>query len=278
MKKYIIPVVILILITPVKAQEQVLQEDIPIFNRVISVSAVTGLYLGTLYDSYRIWWMDDQRPFTFMEGPWFDSKSDQGMDKLGHFFTSYLFYKVQKNIFLWGGFSPVKSKMLSASLTTLMALIIEVGDGFSRYGFDYKDFVFNSGGLAYGMLQDEIPFFQNINFKWSYYPTHGFAFPPKFSDHYEGHIYWVTFNVPGLFNLPDNTWLDYIQPAVGYSISTSLKREYMVGLDLNLLPFFRSDKPIIHYTGDILNLFHLPSPGIRYNEEEKPVYKLLLLN
>jgi hypothetical protein len=279
MKRLSAFVILLFLVSAAFAQEYTPENDADnkgfFSKKVISVGAVSGIYIGTLIDSYLIWWRDDNRPFTMYSEDWFDRGGSQGMDKLGHFYTSYLFYKVQKNLFLWGGYSPSTSKLLSGSLTALMALIIEVGDGFSRYGFDYKDFVFNTGGLAYALLQDELPFFHNINFKWSYWPTDGFTFPPRFSDHYEGHIYWMTFNLNGIFS---SYWPEYIQPAIGYSISSKLRREYMLGIDINLLPLFRSENQLLRYTGEFINLFHIPSPGIKLRDDRRPEYKLLLLN
>jgi hypothetical protein len=281
MKRLVLFILFILCFTEAAAQDlEEEQQTSSFFNRkFISVTAVSGIYAFTLLDSYLIWWRDDRRPFTFMEGEWFDGDSEKGMDKLGHFYTSYVFYRVQKNIFLWGGYTPETSMLLSGSLTAFMALMIEVGDGFSRYGFDYKDFVFNTGGLAYAILQDEVPFFQNINFKWSYWPSDGFAFPPRFSNHYEGHIYWLTFNIHGIMQpITGSFWPEYIQPAVGYSISKMLEREYIVGLDINLMPLFRSENPLIQYAGDLLNLFHIPSPGIKYTDDHKPEYKIFLKN
>lgn len=246
---------------------------------VISVAAVSGFYAGTLVDSYITWWKDDKRPFTFLNDPWFDNSSDYGMDKLGHFYTSYFFYKVQKDILLWGGYSNSTAKWVSGSLTTMMALLIEIGDGFSRYGFDVKDLISNSAGLAYAILQDEVPFLQNFNVKWSYFPSNGFSFPPRFSNHYEGHIYWLTFNLHNIWNqFGENPWPEFLQPAIGYSIGKNSVREYVFGLDINLLPLFQSEKPVVTYLGNLINLFHLPSPGIKYINGKKPDYKLLLLN
>jgi hypothetical protein len=246
-------------------------------KKIISVAGVSGIYIGTLADSYLIWWKDDKRPFSVLHRPWVETRYDNGIDKLGHFYTSYVFYKVQKNIFLWGGFTPETARILSGALTFGMALIIEVGDGYSRYGFDYKDLAFNAGGLTYAWLQDDFPFLRNINFKWSYFPSEGFVFPPKFSEHYEGHIYWLTFNLHGLFD-SDQSWLQYFQPAIGYSINKNSYGEYVVGLDLNLLPLFQSDNPLVGYIGEFVNLFHIPFPGIKYSERKKPEYKILLLN
>jgi hypothetical protein len=249
----------------------------PILSRkTLSVAGVSALYTGTIVDSYVTWWKDSRNNFSFMEGEWFDRDGDNGIDKLGHFFTSYAFYKIQRDLFLWGDFSPGEAQLLSGSLTFLMALIIEVGDGFSRYGFDYKDFVFNVGGLTYAVLQEEFPFLNNINFKWSYFPSDGFSFPPKFSNHYDGHIYWMTFN---LFNMVSgkSEYTGYIQPAVGFSISSDLKPEYIFGLDINLLPLFKSNNNLVSYLGTLVNLFHLPSPGSKYSENNNPEYRMFLL-
>ncbi len=53
-------------------------------------------------------------------------------------------------------------------------------------------------GLGYGMLQTEVPFLQNFNLKWSYVPADGYRLPPRFTDHYDAHTYWLTINVHNL--------------------------------------------------------------------------------
>ncbi len=248
-------------------------------KKTLSVAALSGFYAGTLVDSYITWWKDDKRPFTFMNEPWFNNYGDNGIDKLGHFYTSYFFYKVQRDILLWGGYTPSTSKWISGSLTFMMGLLIEVGDGFSWYGFDVKDLISNTAGLSYAVLQDEVPFLQNINVKWSYFPSDGIAFPPRFSDHYAGHIYWLTFNVNNIWNeFGSSFWPEFIQPAIGYSIGKNIEREYVFGIDINLLPLFRSEEPVIRYLGNLINLFHIPSPAIKYRDGKSPDYKLFLLN
>ncbi len=160
-------------------------------------------------------------------------------------------------------------------------MLIEVGDGFSKYEFGIEDLTFNSIGLGYGILQDKIPFFQNINLKWSYFPTDAFTFPPKFSEHYDGHIYWITFDIHNMFeNSIGNFWPELIQPALGYSVGNkSTQKEFIIGLDLNLLSLFKSNDENLELIGKTINLFHIPpAPGIKFSPSTKPSYKLFILN
>ncbi len=252
-----------------------------ISKKNISIAIISGVYLSTIIDSYKTWWADDKQPFKFSNGKhWFDEKSAYGIDKLGHMYTSYFFYHTIKNLFLWGDFPKNTSMWLSASLTFGMAVLIEVGDGFSIYEFGFEDLAFNSIGLAYGILQDEIPFLNNINIKWSYFPTEGFSFPPKFSEHYDGHIYWLTFNLHNMFEKTlGSFWPEFLQPAIGYSVANrASQKEFAVGLDFNLLNLFNRKNENLDLIAKTINLFHIPAPGIKFNPQAKPQYKLLLLN
>ena len=191
------------------------------------------------------------------------------------------FYHALKNLFIWGDFSPNTATWLSGSLTFGLAVLIEVGDGFSRYEFGIEDLTFNTIGLSYGILQDKVPFFQNINLKWSYIPTDKFTFPPKFSEHYDGHIYWMTFNIHNIFKKSiGNFWPEIIQPAVGYSVGNkSTKKEFIIGLDFNLLSLFNTNDENLNLLGNIINLFHIPpAPGIKFSPSNKPEYKFFILN
>jgi hypothetical protein len=251
------------------------------FNaKTISLLAVSSIYVASLIDSYIIWWRDDTRPFTVMNSSWYNTYEEMGVDKLGHFFTSYFFFRFQKDIFLLGGYSDGAADLLSGSLTLAMALIIEVGDGYSQYGFDPKDLIANMGGLSYAWLQGKVPFLNNFNFKWSYFPVDGWQFPPKFSKHYDGHIYWLAFNVTGLFpSTVGKVWPAFLQPAVGYSVgANATRREFMIGLDLDLYYFLKSDNEYVDFAGKTLNMFHVPMPGIKIYEHQPPDFKLLLLN
>ncbi|NWF49335.1 MAG: DUF2279 domain-containing protein [Ignavibacteriaceae bacterium] len=281
-------IIFLLLITAVFISAQVkdtlVQQEEPFFNRKnISIIGVSGFFTFSLVQSYLMWWKDDHRTFHFLNPPanqsWFDSPGQRGIDKAGHFYTSYFLYKAQKNILTWGGYSEKTSSLISLLFDVSFSILIEVGDGFSSYGFDYQDLVFNLGGAGFGLLQDKLSVFRNINFKWSYFPDK-LAFPPEFTEHYDSHIYWMTFNLHNL--LPDgvnNYWPAFLQPAIGFSVAgKGSRRELIVGVDLNLLEIFKTDDENWNLFISTAELFHLPLPAIKYSKDKIPEYRLFMLN
>ncbi len=256
------------------------------FNKKnISLIGLSSFFALSLVDSYYMWWKDSSEPFHFFNPPayfgWFNEPSSLGIDRVGHFYTSYFFYHTQKNILLWGGHDEDFSRWFSAALTGGLAVLIEVGDGFSEYGFDPKDLVFNLGGVGYGILQDYVPFMRNFNFKWSFIPTDGFKFPPKFTEHYDSHIYWLTFDVHNIFEESvGNYWPKFIQPAIGFSVADNgSRREFVVGLDFNFNFLFEGADENWQILGKTLSMIHIvPAPGIKYSPSKKPEYRLLLFN
>lgn len=239
-------------------------------RKVIATGAVGVLLAGSLVDSYYAWWKGANKPFTFYNENWLGPPF-LGIDKAGHFFTSYFYFNTFRNIMLWGGYSPSTSSWWAAGTAGFFALSIEIGDGLSEYGFSYQDLVFNAGGIGYGMLQAEYPFLRNFNVKWSYVPKEGYTFPPRFTEHYDAHTYWLTFNVNEL--LPSTVepyWPDCLQVAVGYSVDDHMtKREAIIGLDLNLEVFSAPSEDVL-LLQKTLNMFHLPMPAMKFTEGREP--------
>jgi len=133
-----------------------------------------------------------------------------GIDKMGHFFTSYFYFNTIRNIMLWGGYSRSNATWWAAGASAFFALAVEIGDGVSDIGFDYRDIDFNLSGIGYAWLQTRVLFLRNFNFKWSYVPKDGYRFPPRFTRHYDAHTYWVAFNINEL--LPSSVepyWPDF---------------------------------------------------------------------
>lgn len=250
----------------------------------LSIAFLSGAYASTLVSGYYMWWRDGQRRFSFYspkEGEgWLNDPYSKGIDKIGHFYTSYFFYKLSKNLLIWGGYPEDDSKLHAAIMSLGIGLVIEVGDGFSRFGFDYQDLVFNTLGLGYGYLQDMLPILKNINFKWSYIPTHDFHFPPNLTSTYEAHIYWLTVDV---HNLVQNTFMsfypEYLQLGIGYSVSDDYKRrEYLIGLDFNLEKIFSTNNQDWKLIIDTANMLHYPASGVKFQSRRKPDYRFFIFN
>jgi len=231
---------------------------------------------GTFAYGWFVWWYHDFRPFSFIHESF--STYHLGIDKIGHLFTSHALFRAIRDLWLWGDHPSAEATWWAAGVSVFHALAIEIGDGFSLYGFDPEDLAFNLVGVGYGMLQVEVPFLQNFQLKWSlYYPLNKHAF--KINALYDYHIYWMSVKVNEL--LPeswDKYWPDALQVAVGYSGADHRKRrEYIIGLDYNLelIPIEGKDIGLVK---KILNLIHLPAPGMKFSPGHKPEFQLLLLN
>ena len=235
---------------------------------------------------YKWWWKGNYHPFTIQrEGFWNDYSL--GVDKFGHFFTSYFYFNALYNTLRWGGYDESTTMWVSVVVPALYAISLELGDGYSMYQFSPDDLLANSLGLGCAVLQVKHPFLKNFLFKWSYYPLGkryaGLHNPP--SNDYDGHIYWLSFQVHNL--LPESVkgyWPRFLNLAVGYGSKNAslestgpMKRKFAVSLDYNL-----TELPLNGETWNaiknIFDLIHFPAPGIRNIEGERPQFKPLLLN
>ena len=264
------------------AQER--QPDNSFWNKkTLSLIGVSSVSAVTLIDSYYMWWKDDRRPFTFLTPApgqgWLNEPHSLGIDKIGHFYTSLFLYHTKKNILTWGGYDRETASWISLGLTSGLALLIEIGDGFTRYGFDYQDLVFNIGGAGYGMLQDRYTILESFIVKWSYVPTDAFTFPPHFTDHYDGHIYWLAFDINNLADIEGNIFPSFLLPAIGFSVADKgTRREYIIGLDIRLDGIFPKGDANWGLLRTTLGMIHLPAPGMKSANGKHPEYRLFLLN
>ncbi|MGA9117120.1 MAG: DUF2279 domain-containing protein [Bacteroidota bacterium] len=250
----------------------------PAFRRTASRVLIAGLLTGSLVDSYFAWWKGSSKPFTFHAENWV-GKPFLGIDKAGHLYTSYFQFRTFRSILLWGEAPPDDAFWWGAALAGLFALSVEVGDGLGEMGFDYQDLLFNMAGLGYGMLQVGHPFLENFAVKWSYIPQEGFTFPPRFTEHYDAHTYWLAVKVNNLLpQAAEGLWPDFLNLAVGYGVGDGLsRREWVVGLDFNLdcVPAPGADLLLLRR---ILELFRYPAPGVEFSSGKRPEYRLFHLN
>jgi len=246
-------------------------------RKVLATGLTAGILAASLVESYYSWWKDADGQFTFRAEGWF--AGHRGIDKAGHLFTSYFYFRTFRNILLWGGYHPTTAYWWAAGLSAFFALSVEIGDGVSEYAFDYQDLVFNAAGLGYGMLQTEVPALRNFNLKWSYVPAGGYRFPPRFTEHYDAHTYWLTANVNNL--LPASLepwWPDFLQVGIGYSVADNISRsEWLLGFDYNL-EILNPDNPDLRLLVKTLDSFHYPAPAVKFAEQKEPEWLLIHTN
>lgn len=247
-----------------------------IFTKKNAVIAGLALQqIGSFYIEYKWWWEGNYHPFVIYSDGWFNNYS-LGMDKVGHFYISYMYFHSINELMKWAEFSNKSRLWTAITLPSLYALSIEIGDGFSSFNFSTQDLITNLAGVGYGVLQDKVPYLQNINFKMSYLPSPRFSHNGykgwSLTEDYDGHLYWATFNVNGM--LPERLkkfWPEFLNIGLGYGIdgfgSTQISREYVIGFDYNLRAIKLKSKGL-NLVRNIVDKFHFPAPGLKKDEGE----------
>ena len=241
----------------------------------VTTATVVG---GMFVYGWGVWWKNDYRSFRFYsDHPGFFNPYLR-IDKVGHAFTGHYIFHAVDDILLWGGRDENEAFWWATGISAFHAFMVEVGDGFSEYGFDYEDMLSNWTGIGLGVLQQKVPVLSNLDVKWSlYYPLNRHAF--IINDLYDYHIYWLSLKVNNL--LPrslEPLWPDWLQVAFGYSSAEQGKtRDYIIGFDYNLemIPIEGTD---INLVKKLLNMFHAPAPGVKFFPGRHPQFQLLLLN
>ena len=255
------------------------------YRKNVVIYSLIAHTIFTTYIEYKWWWEGDYHEFQ-LKNDWWNNWSN-GVDKVGHMYTSYLYYNSIKNIFHWAHFDESKSEFYAIAIPLFYAVSIELGDGFSDYGAGYDDLSANILGITIGHLQST---YESLNFfriKWSYFPSKNFQHDSKLilTDDYDGHIYWLSFDIHKI--LPqkiDYIWPKWLNLVIGYSGENISHgnvgipiRKYAISLDLNLSSF-EIENEILSYSRNIIDYFHFPAPGVRMIDGEKTEVKPILVN
>ncbi len=246
---------------------------------------------ASVYFEYKWWWENNYHAFHHENDGGLNNYS-LGIDKVGHFYTSYMYSNLLYELMQWGKFSEKSSEWVSVILPFAWALSIEIGDGFSKYAFSSQDLAANSLGIAYAVAQRKVPALKYFTFKYSYFPSRYFIDKQmkgwSLVSDYDGHIYWLSADVHGI--LPKQLkpyWPKYLNLAAGYGIHNfrplepftegpPLLREFHIGFDFNLnrLP---AKKPGWKTFFRMADHYHLPAPGITKVGADEWRFKALLL-
>jgi hypothetical protein len=250
--------------------------------------------LSSFYVEYQWWWKGNYRKFQYGNDGFINNYS-LGVDKAGHFYTSYFYFNALYEFMEWGGFDE-RTKLLTAiAIPAVYAISIEVNDGFTHFSFSGYDLTANLTGIGYGVLQRQFPVLKNFKFKWSYYPSGTIPLDDKFiiANDYDGHIYWLNVDVNGMLpNGMKNYWPKFLNLAVGYGAKNvshrnawlgeinskgPKTRKFAISLDYNL-GSFDINNDFLYTVRNIVDYFHFPAPGIRMINNQKTEFKPLLIN
>ncbi|GAB5466537.1 MAG: DUF2279 domain-containing protein [Candidatus Kapaibacteriales bacterium] len=267
-------------------------------------AAITGSVLAGIFivqhriQAETIW--KDESEFTFVE----DGNYALYADKAGHFFGTYFSSYILSESLLASGFSYDASMVLGGALGVGYTLYVEILDGFgANFGFSKSDMISNAAGGGFYILQHYVPFLQNFQPKFSYFPSewHGDRRRQPhdaFIDDYSSHVMWLSADVHSM--LPESAqayWPEWLGLSFGYasrnlcdggnpaydceSYSTFSQfsdqygspifgeRRLILALDYDLqriIPESRYDW--VNWLVQSANFIKLPAPSIEYSIEE----------
>jgi hypothetical protein len=114
-----------------------------------------GVLIGAPIVGYFAWWRTSSRSsFEFANERWFQRDTYAGgADKASHIFLGYISTLTLQNIYRSLDKTPAQARGLALSVMLLTGALIEIGDGFSQYGFSWEDIAANAIGatLATGL-------------------------------------------------------------------------------------------------------------------------------
>jgi hypothetical protein len=218
-----------------------------------------------------------------------DRKEWLQLDKVDHGFNSFYLNKAISYGLRWSGYNYNQSLLYSSIVSFLGVSTVEVFDGFSAgWGASPTDLLANLTGvmlysIQYAAWQDD-----KIIPKYSLHSTKYASMRPevfgdtrfkKFLKDYNGHTYWLSFNLHSLFQsdkLP--RWLclslgyggegmlsgNENQPGVPY---IERYRQYYLSMDIDLTKIKTRSKTLrIIFQG--FNALKVPFPSIEFNKHQ----------
>jgi hypothetical protein len=197
----------------------------------------------------------------FQNEGWFDRETDEGgADKLGHFYTSYLFSHLFAGQYERWDFDKDQAIRLGALSSLAVTGLIEVGDAFSDYGFSYEDMIFNTLGAAAGYLLWSFPdLSRKIDLRVEYNPFTSGGYQFDVTTNYDRLSFLMAIKADG-FDFIENPYLKYLELHIGFRArnyddysgrpDTDLRKQFLyVGIGLNLSKLLQPylDTPIFNY-------------------------------
>ncbi|MFI5182270.1 MAG: DUF2279 domain-containing protein [Thermoanaerobaculia bacterium] len=186
---------------PVAAKAPLPPAPPKLFDKKTTLFSV-GVLVTVPVLGYLTWWHSDWTGhFAFANERWFQEDTFAGgADKASHITFSYMFTLAFQSAYRSLGKTPAEARALAFGLTVLSGLVVEVGDGMSRYGFSWEDAAANTIGAGIATLVDAYGLKDAIGLRFGWVPN---SIPPPccryagFGNDYSGEIYTADLKLEG---------------------------------------------------------------------------------
>jgi hypothetical protein len=152
---------------------------------------------------YFAWWNTGHTgTFQFADEGWFGQTTYAGgADKASHITFSYMFTLGFQSAYRSLGKTPGQARALAFGLTVVSGLLVEIGDGLSRYGFAWEDEAANVLGASLATVVDAYGLKDTIGLRFGLVPN---SIPPPccryygYGKDYSDEIYAADLKLAGL--------------------------------------------------------------------------------
>lgn len=258
-------------------------------QRILYLTTTLSMYSAGSAALYSTWY----KPYNTGQFKTFnDQKEWMGMDKVGHFVTSWWISSFIRESSQMSGFNKKQAQWMSVLYPTLFMTSIEVMDGFSDgWGFSKADLFANFGGITFSYLQSEVRVLNDFHLRYSWNPGQfsalrpnilGGNIPERMLKNYNEQTYWLSmplhlvhhkiphwlclsvgYGAEGMLGARSNEW-----QADGKIFNyTSIKRErqWSLSLDIDLSKFKVKGKAWKLITSAI-RWVKIPAPALHFNQ------------
>lgn len=231
-----------------------------------------------------------------------DHKEWLQVDKVGHFYGSYIESKASSDLWKWTGINRKARIWLGGISGAVYQTVIETLDGFSaEWGWSWSDFTANILGSATFISQELAWNDQRIKLKWSFHrkkyddaslnqrsdDLFGKTAAERFLKDYNGQTYWASASLKSIF--PKTKIPAWLSIAIGYGAEGMFGGESNIAKDANgNIIFDRRDikryrqwylSPDIDFSRiktkskgvrflfTVLNAFKFPFPSIEFSQK-----------
>ena len=263
---------------PADSLNQKRQNSVFITEAVLASIALIGLN--------QLWYADyPKSEFHFIN----DNSEWKQMDKVGHFYSSYVIGRFGAEALNWSGANKKNQLIYGAGLGFVFLTAVEVMDGFSReWGASMGDVVANASGTALFVSQELLWKEQRIIPKFSFHRTEyanfrpdllGSSLPEQILKDYNGQTYWLSAN---LYSFSKGSKIPkWLNLAFGYGgdgmigektensslISTPKPenfRQFYLSLDVDLTKI-DSKSHFLKTLFSVFNTIKIPAPTLQYS-------------
>lgn len=234
----------------------------------IRYSILVAVPVNTYAVAMLTWDWGKTTHFRLSREGWFGKNTySGGADKMAHFYSNYMIMRIMYNVYDYTENGKPAKWGYAAGLTGLLALGIEIGDGFSRNqnGFSFADLTMGFLGIGIAAILELFPAVDAfVSISAEYYPTRYFRRNPQrlksLMDDYTGWKFMANIKLAGFrfVGVPVPEFMRYIMIDVGFYTTGytkydnafgawgqtmrvgSVKRQNIfIGVSVNLMEFIK---------------------------------------